>query len=134
MTNETLTLVSVYIQPQTKITVREWTSFFDFFSSPFVIGGDFNSHHVSWGSRFTDLYGKNLLDSLHQCNLMFINDGSPTYINSNRRSAIDVTVCSPQISHLLSWHIMSDTCGSDHLPILIGCGISPYKYNIGNGT
>lgn len=75
--NSELTLVSLYIKPQSKISVPTWTRFFSFFNGPFLIGGDFNAHHMAWGCSKNDIYGSNLLEAIDSKNIIFLNDGSP---------------------------------------------------------
>ncbi|KAG5872371.1 hypothetical protein JTB14_009906 [Gonioctena quinquepunctata] len=81
--------------------------------------GDFNAHHVAWGNEFDDIYGKHLLEAIEKCNLVFIYNGSRTLATSQRHIAIDITLCSSDISHSFSWSTLDDPHGSDHLPIII---------------
>lgn len=122
-----ITLVSLYIKPQTKITVDAWRNFFSTISKPFIIGGDFNAHHFAWGCSYVDTYGNNLLEALDANNLVYLNDGTATLLrNLNQQpSAIDLTLCSADMQHLLDWSTMEEPHGSDHLPILIQCHLKP---------
>nr|CAH7736489.1 unnamed protein product [Callosobruchus chinensis] len=120
----TVSLISLYIKPQTRITLQEWSDFFNSLPIPFIIGGDFNSHHMAWGCEYNDPYGERLMEALNRQNLIFLNNGAPTYINCNRKSAIDLTICSPQLQHQLDWKILSDPSGSD-LPIIVKLTLSP---------
>ncbi|KAG5884009.1 putative RNA-directed DNA polymerase from transposon X-element, partial [Gonioctena quinquepunctata] len=86
-------------------------------TGPFQV--DFNAHHVAWGNEFDDTYGKHLLEAIEKCNLVFINNGSRTLATSQRHIAIDITLCSSDISHSFSWSTLDDPHGSDHLPIII---------------
>nr|CAH7712619.1 unnamed protein product [Callosobruchus chinensis] len=121
----TVSLISLYIKPQTRITLQEWSDFFNSLPIPFIIGGDFNSHHMAWGCEYNDPYGERLMEALNRQNLIFLNNGTPTYINYNRKSAIDLTICSPQLQYQLDWKILSDPSGSDHLPIIAKLTLSP---------
>lgn len=78
-------------------------------------------HHGSWGCEFNDSYGKNLLKAINHCDLVYLNHGTPTLVNDLgfRRSAIDLTLCSPDIFHLLSWLVLDDPYGSNHLLIIM---------------
>ncbi|KAJ8931004.1 hypothetical protein NQ314_016139 [Rhamnusium bicolor] len=86
-----------------------------------IVMGDFNAHHQIWGCEINDSYGNQLLDAIDSQNLILINDGSPTRISRphERKSAIDLTLCSPKLFSDLSWKIFQDNAGSDHLPILV---------------
>ncbi|KAG5897675.1 hypothetical protein JTB14_011485 [Gonioctena quinquepunctata] len=114
---KTIYLVSLYVKPQTRINPREWNEFFDDIPKPCLIAGDSNAHHVAW--EFDDTYGKHLLEAIEKCNLAFINNGSRTLATSQRHIAIDITLCSSDISHSFSWSTLDDPHGSDHLPIII---------------
>lgn len=119
--NTYLTIVSLYIKPNTRISKTEYDRFFSTIPKPFIIAGDFNCHNVAWGSDVSDVSGKILLDAIDFNNLVYLNNGSPTLVKNlhARKSAIDLTLCTPDIAGLLSWETYSDPCGSDHLPILI---------------
>nr|CAH7729117.1 unnamed protein product [Callosobruchus chinensis] len=65
-----LTLISIYIKPQTKITVEEWVNFLSALPTPFILGGDFNAHHTAWGSSHDDIYGKTIIEAIHRENLI----------------------------------------------------------------
>lgn len=125
--NEQLNIVSVYIKPRTRISSNTWNVFFSSIPKPFVVGGDFNAHHLAWGCETNDVFGQNLMDSMDDNNIIYLNDGSPTYItHSNRqKSAIDLTLCSADIKQLMDWAVILDPHGSDHLPILINCTLTP---------
>lgn len=129
-TNNSLkvTFVSIYVRPKTKITTDEWSKFFASIPKPFVIGGDFNAHHVTWGCDQNDIPGKNLLDAIHNNKLTFLNDGSPTFFGftNNRPSAIDLTICSPELRQLMEWQTLNDLFGSDHVPIICSYREEPY--------
>ena len=121
-----LTLVSVYVNPQSRVSVQTWNSFFSSFHSPVLFCGDFNAHHVTWGCNDSNIQGNVLLEALDQCNLIFLIDGSFTRINptGGNNSAIDLSLTSPQLSSILEWTILDDTYGSDHVPILIKCKVN----------
>lgn len=113
----TLTIVSLYVRPQAKISVQEWSQFFSIFKTPVFIGGDFNSHHEAWGCVNSNIQGKNLLESID----VNLNDDSFTRINpfGMHNSAIDLTIVSPIIQSSLEWSTLDDAFGSDHVHIKI---------------
>ncbi|XP_073962004.1 uncharacterized protein [Choristoneura fumiferana] len=74
-----------------------------------------------WGSADYDALACDLVDLMEDKNICLLNDGSPTRrtapgLNS---SAVDLSLCSPHFGTLLSWSVLQDSHGSDHLPILI---------------
>lgn len=119
--NKYLTVVSLYIRPQDTIRCVSYDALFAGLEKPFIVGGDFNSHHHVWGCDTTDNKGRYLLESIEDNNLFILNDGSPTLIPKpgQNKSAIDITVSSHDISHLLEWKIIDDPHSSNHFPILI---------------
>lgn len=77
--------------------------------SPIIVLGDFNAHHTSWGSGHCDVFGHLLLEIFDEANICVINDGSITrrvLPSQDPKSAIDLTVCSPSLSSLLSWRTL----------------------------
>lgn len=67
------------------------------------------------------------LDFLDSTNLCVINDGSSTRRTSPLQnvSAPDLTLISPGLVPFISWFVLVNSFGSDHLPILISLGNSP---------
>lgn len=59
----TLTVVSIYIEPQISMTSAEFNSFFKRLTAPYVMCGDFNAHHTLWGSSHCDQRG-NLIENI----------------------------------------------------------------------
>lgn len=117
--NKHLHLVSVYVKPRTHINVLQWTNFFNSIPKPFLLTGDFNAHNISWGCEFNDSFGKTLCEAINQCNLVYLNDGSPTFVNLGRNIAIDLSVCSQDIIQYMTWTVIDDPHGSNHLPIIM---------------
>ncbi|XP_026467767.1 uncharacterized protein LOC113371354 [Ctenocephalides felis] len=59
----------------------------------------------------------NLMESIEECNLFVLNNGSPTLVFKNTKTVVDVTVCSSEIFHLITWKVIEENLGSDHYPI-----------------
>lgn len=114
--------ISVYI-PDPKLTlIPDLSTLLFSVPPPLIVLGDFNSHHSSWGSYYTDSFSPWLMDLFNDINVCVINDGSPTrrvYPGQNPKSAVDISACSPELSCLLNWNVLSHSFGSDHFPILI---------------
>lgn len=119
--NCNITFVSLYIRPQDYVNKDQCNQLFVSLQRPFIVGGDFNSHHHIWGCDTTDRKGRELLEIIQDNNLSYLNDGSATLLTKpgNNKSAIDLTIASPDILHLLQWQTLDDPNGSDHLPIII---------------
>ena len=87
-----------------------------------VIGGDFNSHHVTWGDSICDTRGQTLMDEINSSGFLILNDGSRTFVplQLNRRStAIDITLCSTELFGNVDWNVLDYGVGGDHLGINI---------------
>ena len=87
---------------------------------PFLLAGDFNCHHYSWGSTVSDSHGLNLLQAVEDENLVIVNDGSPTRLTPPNApsSAVDLCIVSSNIAPLVDWKVSDDLLGSDHFVII----------------
>ena len=115
----TFSICSLYIPPNYPITINELICLVDQLPSPFLLLGDFNAHNTLWGESFTDTPGR-IIESFIDCkNLSLFNDGTHTYYNvaHNSTSAIDLSICSPEIYVDYIWSVNNHLNGSDHWPI-----------------
>jgi endonuclease/exonuclease/phosphatase family metal-dependent hydrolase len=89
-------------------------------SGHLLLVGDFNAHSQSWVCHDDNLRASAIIDLLDDFNMVVMNDGSITRIAPPPRqsSAIDLTLCSSELSLDLVWEVLPDPAGSDHLPIL----------------
>ena len=83
--------------------------------------GDFNGHHTMWGCRDINPRGKIIEDFLSDENLCIFNDDTTTYLHpaSGSATAIDLSLCDPDLYLDYTWWINDDLCSSDHYPIFI---------------
>ena len=86
---------------------------------PFLVLGDFNAHNTRWGETFTDRKGRMIESLIDNNNLSLLNDGSHTFYNvaHNNSSAIDLSLCTPDIFLDYFWSVNNNLYGSDHWPI-----------------
>lgn len=138
-----ITFVSVYIPDPHPSILPSLYSTISSLPSPILCMGDFNGHHISWGSYYSDAFSIALLDIFDDLNVCLLNDGSPTrrvLPTQNPKSAVDLSFCSPSLSSSTSWSVLPNTYGSDHYPILmsisnrpsIATDSSPFpKYKVG---
>ena len=86
---------------------------------PLVICADVNAHHTIWGSSDINQRGESLLNFIVDNKLTIVNRGNePTFIVTNRREVLDVTLISDKFSYLISdWSVSKDCSFSDHLYI-----------------
>lgn len=123
-----ITVVSIYIPTlDCKNIEQRLSNFLDQLLPPFLILGDFNAHHVSWGSRRNTEKGFQILRASEKANLRILNDGSPTFTRPLISSAIDISFASENLLGRLQWSISKDPMGSDHHPISIYCNFPTPK-------
>ena len=112
---------AIYAKPGRNISTNDWLLFFRSLSKPYILGGDFNAHNTAFGSTWNDVGGNNLLTAFEECDLVFLNTGHETLLRQpyhNNRSAIDITVSTPDIAPAISdWFVHETTLGSDHFVI-----------------
>ena len=78
--DKTITLCSVYIPPNSSLSLTQLKHLADQLPTPFIIMGDFNGHNPLWGSKTTTDKGKKLEDFISQEGLGIFNDGTDTYL------------------------------------------------------
>ena len=119
--NKTITLCSIYLPPNTAIDVKKLDDLVDQLPKPFILMGDFNSHHTMWGCANTNKKGQTLENFVTEHNLVLFNDKSYTYLHpaTGSFSSLDLTICSPEIFTDLNWKVNDDLHGSDNFPILV---------------
>jgi exonuclease III len=132
----TYNIFSIYIPPSSqKITCKVMQSKLEKILNELknyenvILGGDFNSHHTSWGSEKIDSFGKitsdlTTLSELTNLNEMFLENNRDkfTYMNppQQKRSVIDLTFVSTRIiNKIKSFEITNENCNSDHMMLKI---------------
>jgi len=73
----------------------------------FLIGGDLNAHHFSWGS-IHNCHNRNIIYNFTNANQFMILNGNTTYVASPNfsNSCIDLTFVSPALA--LDWKVEND--------------------------
>jgi len=84
---------------------------------PVIILGDFNSYNTLWGSPTSDARGRIIEGFINSKGLNILNDGSPTRITSLSKTAIDLSILSPELSADIQWSVDPSPGDSDHCPI-----------------
>ena len=94
--------------------------------TPFVICGNFNGHSVTWGCDKNNSRGDRIDNFITDNNVCLLNDGSYTYLHpaTGTFTAIDLSLCSPDILMEIDFMVESNSYGSDHFPIVLKIGIS----------
>ena len=119
--NKTITVCSIYLPPSLPIDIKKLDHLIDQLPNPFILMGDFNSHHTLWGCANTNDKGRIIEDFVTRHDLVLINDKSSTYLHpaTGSYSSLDLTICSPGISPDFNWKVIDDLHGSDHFPIQV---------------
>jgi hypothetical protein len=78
-TKQNIRLGAVYIPPKHNLKTEDYKKLLKHMGERFIIGGDFNAKHSSWGSRLDNTKGKELFKAtqLENCNIHAT--GNPTY-------------------------------------------------------
>ena len=79
--NKTITLCSVYLPPTPRIDIKELKHLIEQLPKPFILMGDFNSHHTLWGCTNTNDKGRIIEDFITKHDLVLLNDKSSTYLH-----------------------------------------------------
>ena len=115
-----LDICSIYIPPNTDnhTLERNLNRLITQFRHPFLLLGDFNAHSPMWGRniRVPDDRGEIVERFLDTNHLVLLNTGENTHFSlaHNSESAIDLSICSPQIAALFDWIVDTDVHHSDH--------------------
>jgi hypothetical protein len=106
-----------------KIELRIWKKFFAQFEGQFLIGGNFNGHHHSWGNSKNCTTGNNLYHCISklETNITLLNDGSQTYISiaTGSKAVLDLTYVDPRSALLCTWKVGTDPWNNDDFKIFI---------------
>jgi len=112
-----ITICSVYSSRSHNISVRLLDDLYSQLPKPVIIMGDFNGYNHLWGSQSTDARGRDIEAFINSKNLTILNDGSPTRVSSMTKTAIDLTLTSPELAADIQWRVDASPGDSDHCPI-----------------
>ena len=115
----------MYLPPSENLNIILLTRLIAQLPTPFVICGDFNGHSVTWGCDKNNSRRDRIDDFITDNNVCLLNDGSYTYFHpaTGTFTAIDLSLCSPDILMEIDFMVESDLYGSDHFPIVVKIGI-----------
>lgn len=74
-----LNFAAVYCPPRHRINEQMFNNFFHTLGNRFVVGGDWNSKNIYWGSRLTTTRGRELKKAVDRNSLQVLSAGEPTY-------------------------------------------------------
>ncbi|KAJ8709247.1 hypothetical protein PYW07_009073 [Mythimna separata] len=115
-------IISIYCPSSVRTRRSDWDEIFSITHHKTIIAGDMNGHHSNWSSR-TDSRGNQIFDSVMDNNLCTLNDNSHTRLKlvngAIQKSSPDITIVSTELALNISWRVMNENLGSDHLMIKI---------------
>lgn len=116
-----LNLASVYCSPSNKMDAADFDTLFQLLEGTWIMGGDYNAKHPTWGSRTTTTRGRELAKSITRRGCEALSSGEPTYWPSHRNRTPDV------IDFFVSHGVNRSQCrvntladlSSDHVPVIL---------------
>jgi exonuclease III len=115
--NESITIVSIYIPPNTIIEKESLLKLFGV--KNVIITGDMNGHSKLWGGSKTNHIGRLIEDIIDETNFVVLNTREPTRQNyDGGMSSLDLSLCSQNLASKSTWAVLDDMLGSDHLPTI----------------
>ena len=95
--NKPITLCSIYISDSQTLVEADLNELIRQLPQPCLIMRDLNAYSSNWGNRRTGPRGRIVESVVRSNNLIILNDGSPTRITPTSETAIDLTMCSPNL-------------------------------------
>ena len=116
-----VTICNIYVSPREDLRLQDLMDLVDELPRPFIINGDFNSLHPLWGNQSLNRRGRCIEQLLANSDLCLLNSGEKTHlhIQTGTESAIDLSLCSPDVYADFNWSTADDLFGSDHFPVLM---------------
>jgi hypothetical protein len=119
--NGPLTLISCYHRSQDRLRDNDITNILDTGASV-IAAGDFNSKHLTWGSRETNRNGRILFDLADATDFRIEAPPEPTHYDSRgyRADILDIALIK-NVPFQIRLHV-SLALNSDHMPVLMHIG------------
>lgn len=112
---------AVYCPPKHKMTEAMYSDFFGTLGFRYIVGGDWNAKHTSWGSRLTNTRGIQLKLSVDKNKLNTISTGEPTHWPTDTKKLPDL-IDFYVTKGLTKLYLKPESCydsSSDHTPVLL---------------
>ena len=113
------TVCSLYLSPNQAISRRDIQSLLDQLPKPFLILGDMNARHTSWGEEVCNEKGELFDQLLLEEDIELLNESSKTHYwaQSNTHTLIDLSIASTDCYPDFSCRVLPFLHGSDHYPV-----------------
>ena len=119
------TICNIYSSPSDTLHLNDLTALIDQLLPPIIICGDFNSRHPMWDRicALQDARSRVIEteSTLLSTSLVVLKSGIATHFHTQTAtsSAIDLSLCTADVSTEMSWRTLDDLYGSDHYPVVI---------------
>ena len=112
------TICSIYV-PGESLNAAQLNNLFAQLQRPYLVLGDFNARHPSWGDRTRNRNGNVVAGYLEAGEPVLLNGDSPTFHSAahNEETNIDLSLCSPQEAARVDWIVRPDLNPVDHYPM-----------------
>ncbi|KAF0751401.1 Uncharacterized protein FWK35_00030742 [Aphis craccivora] len=90
LNNIPTTLAAIYSLSRHNINIKNYIDYFSTFSQNFIIGGDFNAKHLSWGCRTNNPRGMVLYNFINLKGYKILARPGPTYWPTSLRKKPDI--------------------------------------------
>ena len=119
-----ISICSICIPPGQRLFQGDLDHLLAQLPAPFLLLGDFNARGPLWGGGSVDGGGEVVEEFLGNHGLCFFGDGSDTYLRSGHGtcSAVDLSVCHPELFLDCAWSVRTDLCGGDHCRVILSSG------------
>lgn len=116
-----LNIAALYSPPRHAISCEEYQDFFTHLGPKFLVAGDWNAKHVTWGSRLINPKGRSLLKAIRKNDLNYLSTGEPTYWPSDLHKLPDLLdfAVNKGISDINTSIESNLDLSSDHSPVII---------------
>lgn len=117
------TVCNLYLSPTENVTGRQLQDLIAQLPRPFLVLGDFNARHPTWGDDTHNPRGRIVAEFLLTSDVCLLNTGHPTHfhVQTASLSCIDLSFSSPDCFTDFLWEREDDLYGSDHFPLLLTC-------------
>lgn len=126
-------VISLYCPSSVRTTQADWDELFSLFDSKTLIAGDFNAHHTNWSCK-NDTRGVQILDSSINYSFIPLNDGSATRVklvgSILQETSPDITFVSSDIFIDLTWRVLNENLGSDHMLIKVSVVYGDFSHDV----
>ena len=86
---------------------------------PAIMLSHFNAYNTLWESAAVDAQGGDVEHFINNHNINIMNNGAPTRISYDTKTAIDLTMCSLNLEAELHWSISTSPGDINNCPILV---------------